>query len=231
MERVPAAVNIILWTLISAGQLCAQAAAPKLSDGMRDGIYVGFHRVRYSARADYRFLMLFPDGWVIRTVPEQGLDNFNLPGFLSHPQLDRSLVGHYRVYGHRLDIIWSESPDDRESDELDESGSDIHGYDLYTPACSHCSNFSGTYRWGDSTLQFLPDGTFVDRGGCVDQVLTFDLNHPRSGTGTYHLGNYSVTLNYADGRHVTRSFLRGRKSEWIAISEIVLHPPDYQPMP
>jgi hypothetical protein len=61
--------------------------------------------------------------------------------------------------------------------------------------------------------------------------LTIELNHPRFGTGTYRVGNYSLTLNYADGRRITKSFVIGKNEQWIAISEIVLHHPGYQPMP
>lgn len=221
----------------SCGQVLTQQYAAafqaKLAEGMRNGVYVGFYRYRYSSRANYRFLVLFPDGWIMLGVPEQGLDGFNFQNYLNQPGRDRALTGHYRVYGTRLDIIWQDSPDHRESVNLDEGSGDIHGLNLYTPACGKCGEggFAGTYRWGEATLQLLPNGSFIDRGGFIDQLLTLDLNHPRSGTGTYTIGDYSVTLNYSDGRHITKSFLRGKNAEWIAISEIVVHPPGYEPLP
>jgi hypothetical protein len=207
----------------------AQASA-HLAEGMRDGIYVGFQRAVYSLHIEHRFLHFFPDAWVMLGVPKAGLDGFDLQTYVGNLQ-DKSLVGHYRVYGSRVDIIWLDSPDHRESHDLDESAPDIHG-PYYISSCGHCTGtkFDGTYAWGESTLQFLPDGTFVDRG-CIDQVLTIELNHPRFGTGTYRVGNYSLTLNYADGRRITKSFVIGKNAQWIAISEIVLHHPGYQPMP
>lgn len=200
-----------------------------LAPGMRDGVYVGFQRAAYSLHMEHRFLHLFPDGWVMLGIPEQGLDGFDFQSYRIQEQ-NKPFVGHYKVYGNRLDIIWLDSSDHRESHDLDDSSPDIHG-PYYIPGCSVCNGtrFAGVYEWG-GTLQFLPDGTFVDRG-CIDQVLTIDLNHPRLGAGTYTVGNYSLTLNYQDGRYLRRSLVIGKNAEWIAISEIVLHRPGYQPMP
>ena len=158
------------------------------------------------------------------------LDEFDFQAYRDSLR-DKSLVGHYRVYGSRVDIIWSDSPDDREFHDLDESARDIHGL-YYVASCVNCkgTKLDRAYQWEQSTLQFLPDGTFVDRG-CIDQVLSIELNRPRFGSGTYRVGNYSLTLNYTDGRRLKKSFVIGKNADWIAISEITLHPPGYQPMP
>src|SRR5262249_27007036 len=151
----------LLYAIPSSGQELRKvfpgAFQAKLSEGMRNGVYVGFNRYHYSSRASYRFLVLFPDGWVMVGVPEQGLDGFSLQNYLNQPGRDLALTGHYRVYGNRLDLIWQDSPDHRESVDLEENGGDIHGLNLYTPACGRCrgTTFAGTYRWGESTLQFL----------------------------------------------------------------------------
>ena len=201
-----------------------------LPEGMRNGVYVGFQRAAYGLHTEHRFLHFYPDGWVMLGVPEEGLDRFDFAAFRTNPQ-NKALVGHYRVYGNRVDIIWLDSPDHRESHDLDESGVDMHG-PFYVPSCASCggTTFSGTYQWGESLLQFMPDGSFVDRG-CIDRVLTIDLNHPRMGAGRYSVGNYSLTLNYTDGRRIQKSLVIGRNTQWIAISEIVVHSPGYEPLP
>lgn len=201
-----------------------------LAEGMRNGIYVGLQRAVYSFHIEHRFLYFYPDGWAMLGMPKEGLDDFDFQAYRNALR-DKSLIGHYRVYGNRVDIIWLDSPDHRESHDLDESAPDIHG-PYYVSSCGNCKGkkFDGTYQWEQSTLQFLSDGTFVDRG-CIDQVLTIELNHPRFGTGTYRIGNYSLTLNYADGRRLTKSFVMGKNAAWLAISEIMLHPLGYRPMP
>jgi hypothetical protein len=201
-----------------------------LQEGMRNGVYVGLQRAVYSFHIEHRFLYFFPDGWVMLGLPREGLDDFDFQAYRDTLR-DKSLIGHYRVYGNRVDIIWSDSPDDREFHDLDESARDIHGL-YYVPSCGTCkgTKLDSTYQWEQSTLQFRPDGTFVDRG-CIDQVLTIDLTHPRFGGGTYRIGNYSLTLNYTDGHRLTKSFVIGKNAAWIAISEIMLHPLGYQPMP
>jgi hypothetical protein len=59
-------------------------------------------------------------------------------------------------------------------------------------------------------ITFFPDGRFVDRGAMHDcfQFTFYQNQHlVDPGVGTYRIVDYTLHLDYADGRHLKRSFV------------------------
>jgi len=79
--------------------------------------------------------------------------------------------------------------------------------------------FSGNYSFADSdasgkaapSISFSADGKFVDRGATNilyhNTTESTDLNlAAQPGSGTYRIRNYSLILDYSDGRHLQIAF-------------------------
>lgn len=63
---------------------------------------------------------------------------------------------------------------------------------------------------------FLPDGRFVDRGATYEAFQYNYYQNPRivaPGAGTYSIVDYTIHLDYADGRHLRRSFVLSTTSQ------------------
>ncbi len=61
-------------------------------------------------------------------------------------------------------------------------------------------------------ISFKKDGTFTDRGAFVSNTNNPNEHPDRApGNGTYSISNYTLTLNYADGRTIHKAFVGGTK--------------------
>ena len=218
----------------------APASSTAVPDGMLNRLYVA-NRLSdiYRNSINHDYLMFFPDGSVMHGLPDQGFDGFNFQTWAS--TADQALVGRYRAYGNRIEIVWN-AANQRGSVERDENADDTRGNQVYIPVC-RCSGakFSGVYMWGPYSIQFSPDGRFVDRG-VADQFHFFPdsvqfFEHPRSGGGTYAVQNYTLYLDYGAGRRVRATFGAPAVQEnapqfnWISIGYNTLYRQDYRPAP
>jgi hypothetical protein len=207
--------------------------------GMLDGVYVALAFGEVYRKLEHRYLRFFPDGTVARGLPDEGFDGFNLAAFAARSA--PSLVGRYRADGKRIEIIWNDSPNNRWSVQRDEEGSAPRGVDSYVPAC-RCTGakFSGVYDWGRNSIQFFPNGNFVDRG-VADSMLFFrdsNMERPRVGQGVYSIRDYTLTLDYGGGRVLRKGFgapavqEKAQTFDWIAITGIhTLYRQGFKPAP
>jgi len=174
-----------------------------LPPGMMDGVYVGlrYQTATYhiSPSVDYNFLIFSPNGVVSQNFPQEGLDG---GGVRNQPAW--SSVGQYRVNGNRVEIEWQRPAADHWSVTRNDSGADPQT-DHYIPICRcNGARFSGTYLYGRNSVQFLPDGRFVDYGA-LDFMQTL-MGNRGIGRGTYRIQNYTIYLAYDDGRQLRKSF-------------------------
>jgi hypothetical protein len=210
----------------------------KIPEGMLNGVYAGFHRRTYSVGFDPRFLVFYPNGWVIY-LPESGLAGFDLNAYLNDPRVDKALIGHYRDYGKYISIIWQDSPDHRDQLGHNENGG-LGGFDSYSPSApTNELRFSGVYLWGSPNgIQFNPDGTFFDQRAIDTLILPNPhFNNPRSMGGTYQTQENTILLTYQDGSRIRTSFVapahqkNGQTFDWIALHGSFLYRQGFQAQP
>jgi hypothetical protein len=198
---------------------------------MMDGVYVGlrYQTATYhiSPSVDYNFLIFSPKGVVSQNFPQEGLDG---GGVRNQPAW--SSVGQYRVNGNRVEIQWQRPAADHWSVTRDDSGADPQT-DHYIPICRcNGARFSGTYLYGRNSVQFLPDGRFVDYGA-LDFMQTL-MGNRGIGRGTYRIQNYTIYLAYDDGRQLRKSFAVPAVEEghpnfrWILIAQNMFREQNYQ---
>ena len=53
-------------------------------------------------------------------------------------------------------------------------------------------------------IEFSPDGHFAENG--MLSLLAYEGSNAASGRGTYSIDNYTLRLNYSDGRKISFSF-------------------------
>lgn len=86
---------------------------------------------------------------------------------------------------------------------------------------------SGNYPYGPSDaqpmIQFESNGNFSDKGAFVTN-FTMPYQDPQRapGNGTYEIKNFTLTLNYSDGRKITKAFTGVLNNKVTATSELVL---------
>ncbi len=85
---------------------------------------------------------------------------------------------------------------------------------------------SGAYPYGvndaQPMIEFSSNGSFTDKGAFVTNFTMPYQNADRApGNGTYEIKNFTLTLNYADGRKITKSFNGALNNKVTATSELV----------
>jgi hypothetical protein len=179
--------------------------------GGLDGLYIGY-RMRGATPYEsthFEYLVFFPDGNVIRTLPWEGLEHFD---FAATVKSSREYCGRYTVSGGRVTMHWGDNSIEtaaRATDHLEISG------DSYFPVSSADGlTLNGVYRREGQDLarygiRFTPDGRFAENGmlPLVAYSLTSEKNISQApGAGTYRIGKNTLTLSYADGRRIALSF-------------------------
>lgn len=206
----------------------AAASGGRISQA-REKVYFGYYSGgTFNPRIEKTYLVFYPSGWVSKNFPDEGLDGFDFAAYMRDPE-NRNFVGQYRLEGNEAKIVWQDSYQTRSSVEFDDNAAEAHFMGgPYIPLC-RCdgAEFSGVYDTGHrEPVQFFADGTFEDAGG-INSVVGTDLTNPwRGGQGTYSVQEYTLVLNYRDGRRVRKSFTAPAVQEkdqvfsWIAIGGV-----------
>jgi hypothetical protein len=169
------------------------------------GLYIGYKmRGMIGLRTHFEYFVFFPDGNVIRSLPEQGLDNFNFAKALRE---SRDYCGRYEVTGNQVAITWA----DNNVETATQAGTNlkIAGDSYFKVSRSDGLRLQGVYRREGADLakyfiQFASDGHFAENG--MLNLVAYRGPSTSPGSGTYSIGNNTLTLNYADGRKVALSF-------------------------
>lgn len=184
----------------------AAPSAPALrgTGGLR-GLYVGYKmRGMIGLETHFEHLAFFPDGNVIRYLPEGGLAHFDMADAVKK---SRDYCGRYRVEGRQVTIAWGNNT--TEAGARSATGLTIGGDEYFLVPASDGLKLDGAYRREGPDLaahfiQFTPDGHFDDNG--MLGLVFPDAKDPSPGRGTYQIGDNTLTLAYADGRAVALSF-------------------------
>ena len=190
-----------------AGNPAASASKqhePSGGEGM-SGLYIGYKmRGMAGLLTHFEYLAFFPDGNVIRYLPEQGLDHFN---FAHAVKTSREYCGRYDAQPGKIQITWG----DNNGEVASRSGNSFKiAGDSYFPAPNVDSvKLAGTYRREGADLaryyiKFSSDGHFAENG--MLPLVAYDKPNNQPGQGTYSIENYTLHLNYADGRKISLSF-------------------------
>lgn len=211
-----------------AGATASQSSAPPDSPPppyRLSGVYAGMHYgygASASAVGEIRMLVFYPSGLGMY-LPDEGLDGYDLPSAI-RAGLDALQYGTYQYHNNHVDFRSHDGT--ANGFDIDPNG-DVPSLNTYVRMC-HCNGvrLSGTYYWGSRNLAitFLPDGRFVDRGAMHEAFQYHYYQNPRlvaPGTGTYSIVDYTIHLDYADGRHLRKSFVLSTLSQtpdgmWIA---------------
>ncbi len=174
------------------------------------GVFVGWKRtaglrngIISEAIMKIETLVFFPDGNVIRHLPERGLKNFD---FGREIKESRENCGRYRMIGDQVRIRWSD--DTRAVGTREGTGLRIEGWQYAPAANSDGLQLNATYRtdWAPAgpRIRFTSDGRFVENG-ILDSI---DYSGPDKspGSGTYTIEKNTIELHYSSGRDIPLSF-------------------------
>lgn len=166
------------------------------------GVYIGWRAGdTFSPGPKVQILVFFPDGNVLRHLPEKGLENFD---FGAEIKQARDYCGRYRMMGNQFKITWADSntvSGAREGGRLT-----IEGFPYVPAANSDGLRPNGTYRVvrGRGVISLAPDGRFTENG-ILDSV-GYHGPDKSPGSGTYTIRHHTVALQYVDGRNIPLSF-------------------------
>jgi len=176
----------------------------------------------FAGRAETQFMIFFPDGTAIGSIPDEGMDGFNPQAYMQElarkGQINNG-VARYQMLQDHVELVF---PNFTQTWQYP-GASTIQG--VINPLCRcNGARFSGVYAWGQYMLQFAPDGTFFDRGA-IDTVALMNPRNPRAGQGSYRIQNNTLYLDYSDGRRFRTSFAApaaqegGPTFDWIAVRQ------------
>lgn len=180
----------------------SELSEPGVPCGM-NGIFVGWKALALTPALRIQTLVFFPDGNVIREVPQGGLKDFD---FGRQIKESRPSCGRYRMVGNEIRIRWSD--DTRMTATREGTKLEIEGFKYIPVANSDGAKLDGTYRteWAPAgpRIRLTSDGRFVENG-----ILDFiDYRGPDKspGAGTYTIEMNTIELHYSTGRDIPLSF-------------------------
>lgn len=190
----------------------------------RDGYsYSGITDTMYANKNFHiAFVVLLPDGHLIKNAPEDGLVGLDFAAYAASPL--GYLTGTYAFAGDAGEATTAsgKQPMTLVDGELhlgklklkrvpDITGTKLDGtYTAFT-------NTADPYLDGPGCKQmitFHPDGTFDDRGAFVMACPPAPNEAKPPGTGTYAIRDYTLILTYADGHTVKRFLAPTLSGEW-----------------
>lgn len=152
------------------------------------------------------FFVLFPNGQLRRNLPQGGLDHFDIAK-------DKATTpgnwGTYKVTSSRILIDWQTAKGDFFAERA--NGGFRYQSDPYVlmPESDN-ARIEGTYKREDgmnpsARITFQRNGTFHETG-LIGPYIALN-NYKIPGSGTYHVSDHSLYLDYSDGRHRKISYL------------------------
>ncbi|MEW6732657.1 MAG: hypothetical protein AB1489_15115 [Acidobacteriota bacterium] len=178
----------------------------------------------FETRVVQTYYLFFPDGRLYNGLPKGGsIDNFD---FDAASKSSPNICGYYRIEGNKIAINWLA---ERAAQSLEfqriKDGITINKvrYDevkryngpiIGTYSISNYFNLSGGVATGSASstifITFGSDGRFTEQGFANSGVATANsrttTNINSRGSGTYQISNYTLQLNYDDGRKENCTF-------------------------
>jgi hypothetical protein len=193
-----------------SGKTAAPSDAPPPRNRL-SGVYAGFFRgygPGSSGVFELRAFVFYPDGTGMY-LPEVGLDGFDFQTAI-RSGMDPLNYGTYEYHEDGRMRFTSQSGPYRDM-EIDVAATEPGLKFARVCRCTG-AHFSGAYYWGDRNMAiaFAPDGRFLDRGAMHDAFQFAFPNNPGAtnpGAGTYRIVDYTIYLDYSDGRRMRFSFV------------------------
>lgn len=171
-----------------------------------------------------QFQTFYPDGRYVGKMPDQGMDNDDSMDM----RLSPLFWGTYTLTGSEATVVFPISMPYRTKVDVSHFTICQGGYMINSHGCNVDPILSafrlesgdgvalqGTFRRPDYNAQngpkqgiaFTADGRFADEGIAIaapvvhrDARGNYKFDDGRPGRGTYHVGHYTLTLSYSDGR-------------------------------
>ncbi|MEW6732481.1 MAG: hypothetical protein AB1489_14225 [Acidobacteriota bacterium] len=178
----------------------------------------------FETRVVQTYYLFFPDGRLYNGLPKGGsIDNFD---FDAATKTSPNICGYYRIEGNKIAINWL---GERAAQSLDfqrikdaitinkiryDEVKRYNGLIAGTYSISNYFNLSGGVATGSASstifITFGSDGRFTEQGFANSGVATSNsrtsTNINSRGSGTYRINNYTLQLNYDDGRKESCTF-------------------------
>ena len=168
---------------------------PYVSTGQRA---VSGARTMFIPGKDY--FILFPDGRLRRNLPMGGLDQFDAAQDRANSPIN---WGMYEVAKNKIIIRWPGNKNDFIGERAPSRFTYQSNPYVLLPKTGG-GRLEGTFKRADSKeptphITFRRDGTFQESG--IGTYIPAMDSRNIAGGGTYRIRNYSLYLDYADGRH------------------------------
>lgn len=195
-------------SLASLGRARTNTEEAGSSGGLK-GLYTSFNMSEgdaalgtFRVRGSVAYLGFFPDGNVIRTLPKEGLENFD---FRAAVRNSRESCGRYQVVGNRITIKWGDNSTVsgvRDGAKL-HFGDDAFEYEpvAHSDGLTLQANYHPERTDPRARIVFTQDGRFADN----DALRAVGVP-ASSGSGSYRIKDNTLTLTFSDGRIVKVSF-------------------------
>ncbi|WP_346237602.1 hypothetical protein ABDK00_000800 [Niabella insulamsoli] len=183
--------------------------------------------------SNLRWMVVLPDGRFFNQLPTEGFLNFNA-------NQTGGTWGTFTMNG--INGVFTNPYETLNVKKISAAEMEIAGYanHLYKLASVDGVKLSGKYvngipGWSTSgsypysgndaqpMIEFTADGGFVDKGAFVlNFTMPYQYPERAPGKGLYEIKNFTLTLNYEDGRKVTKAFSGVLNNKVTVTTELVL---------
>lgn len=182
--------------------------------------------------SNLRWMIVLPNGEYFNQIPTDGFLNF------SRSQTGGtwgtfSMSGNNGAFANQYETLNVQKINNTEMEIVGYANhlyklTSVDGVKLSGKYVNSISGWStsGTYPYGENDAQpmieFSLNGSFTDKGAFVTN-FTIPYQYPEKapGNGNYEIKNFTLILNYSDGRKITKSFSGVLNNSVTATSELI----------
>lgn len=174
-----------------------------------------------TVRPEVAWRIFFSDGTYSQGMPFTGLYSLDIAQSQQDERDNKptgARWGHYTVSGNTISVHHNTITNDKTITIINTNQIKDHNDTFYKCESVDGLKLNGVWGWTPDTtrpqdntlthaIQFSKNGQFTDYG-----IFTIDLNEPdmnpqdAPGSGTYQIRDFTLILNYSDGRVVQKSF-------------------------
>lgn len=208
--------------------------SPNIKGGKVTGVWMGYtsggsqynmitKSFEYSTvRPEVAWRVFLSDGTYSQGLPFRGLYNLNIAQSQQDERDNKptgARWGYYTISGNTISVHHNTITNDKSISIIGSNQIKDHNDIFYKCESVDGLKLNGIWGWTPSVslpqdddsfthaIKFSKNGTFIDYG-----IFAIDLTNPNAnpddapGSGTYQIRDYSLILNYSDGRVVQKSF-------------------------
>ncbi len=174
-----------------------------------------------AARPEMAWRVFFSDGIYSQGLPFGGLYNLNITQSQQDERANKptgARWGYYTISGNTISIHHNTITNDKAISIIGSNQIKDHNDTFYKCESVDGLKLNGTWGWTPTTalpqentlthaIQFSKNGQFTDYGIFAIDLNESDMNpQDAPGSGTYQIRDFSLILNYSDGRILQKSF-------------------------